>query len=212
MRTVDPIRHAARRTQILGGAATVFAAKGFDHATVKDICAAAGVGSGTLFHYFADKRAILHALLEVDREAAVAALAAETESDRRAQPTDAVAAEAAFWAVVERLTAELADPTAGGIVLAILGQLAVDPVVVELLVATDQANQEVLGRRIEALQLAGAADPDWPAADAARWVQTVVDGLYLRCGDDEFDAAAELARLRLVLSRMLGMGTGMGGD
>ncbi len=66
MRMVDPERHAARRTQILEGAATAFAQKGYDNTTVKHVYTAAGVGSGTLFHYFADKRAIFHGVLEAD--------------------------------------------------------------------------------------------------------------------------------------------------
>ena len=206
MRTVDPVRHAARRRQILAGAAAAFATKGFDHATVRDICASAGVGSGTVFHYFADKRAILHALLEADRGEALAALAElDAENVDDASPE---AALVAFWAAVDRATAAMTEPAAGGMVVAILGQIAVDPRVGELLVETDSAAHAVMSRRIEALQGCGWADADWSAGEAARWVQTMIDGLYLRCGDDDFDAAAELARLRVVLSRMLAIGAG----
>ena len=85
MRMVDPERHAARRTQILEGAATAFAQKGYDNTTVKHVYTAAGVGSGTLFHYFADKRAIFHGVLEAD-------LAAIDVTDARA----------GMWAVIDR--------------------------------------------------------------------------------------------------------------
>ena len=37
MRKVDPERHAARRAQILDGAAIAFAQKGYDNTTVKDV-------------------------------------------------------------------------------------------------------------------------------------------------------------------------------
>ncbi|RLV56164.1 TetR/AcrR family transcriptional regulator [Aeromicrobium phragmitis] len=197
MRTVDPARHAARRAQILAGAATAFARKGYDRTTVKDICMSAGVGSGTLFHYFTDKRAIFHAILEADRDQLLADLA---DVDMR-DPLSA------FWHVVERTTTDLRDPMAGAMVLAILGQVTVDPAVGEILGAGDTAAHAVLAELIGRLQEAGQADPAWDPAHAATWVQTMTDGLYLRCGDEGFDADVELAQLRLVLTRMLDVRT-----
>ncbi|MFD1858836.1 TetR/AcrR family transcriptional regulator [Aeromicrobium camelliae] len=197
MRTVDPARHAARRAQILAGAAEAFAQKGYDRTTVKDICRSSGVGSGTLFHYFTDKRAIFHAVLEADRDVTLADLA---DLDMR-DPLSA------FWHVVERITQDLRDPTAGALTLAILGQLTVDPAIGEILGATDAYAQALLADLITRLQADGQADPDWDAAHAAQWVHSVIDGLYLRCMDDGFDADHELARLRLVITRMLDLRT-----
>ena len=195
MRTVDPVRHAARRQQILDAAASAIAVKGFDATTVKDLCAAAGVGSGTLFHYFADKRAILHALLAADRDSMRAALESLDVSDPMV----------ALWVVVDLATEDLADPAAGGMAVAILSQIGIDPRVGELLVETDMAVHGVLVGLLERLQAEGRVDPDWSAAHAATWMQGVIDALYLRCADDDFDAAAEVARLRIVLGRMLVM-------
>lgn len=46
----------SRRQQIIDGALQVFASKGFEKATNKDIAAAAGTGSpGLIYHYFKDK-------------------------------------------------------------------------------------------------------------------------------------------------------------
>lgn len=45
-----------RRQQIIDGALEVFASKGFEKATNKDIAKAAGIGSpGLIYHYFKDK-------------------------------------------------------------------------------------------------------------------------------------------------------------
>jgi AcrR family transcriptional regulator len=45
-----------KRRQIIDGALQVFAAKGFENATNKDIARAAGIGSpGLIYHYFKDK-------------------------------------------------------------------------------------------------------------------------------------------------------------
>lgn len=193
MRTVDPERHAARRAQILEGAAIAFAQKGYDNTTVKDIYTAAGVGSGTLFHYFADKRAIFHGVLEADRDALLADLAA----------IDVTEARAGLWAVIDRMTADLRDPAVGSMMLAILGQLTVDPQVGAILDQGDAAARALLTDLIKRLQTAGDADPDWDAEHAAEWAQLMVDGLFLRCSDADFDADRELSRLRIVLSRAL---------
>lgn len=55
---------AARRTQILEAAATVFAEKGFHPATIRDVARAAGVADGTIYNYFESKPAVLLGLFE----------------------------------------------------------------------------------------------------------------------------------------------------
>ncbi|MSP24672.1 MAG: TetR/AcrR family transcriptional regulator [Myxococcales bacterium] len=54
----------ARRAQILSCARAVFATRGFHVASVADICSAAGIGRGTLYQYFSNKREVLEAVLE----------------------------------------------------------------------------------------------------------------------------------------------------
>jgi AcrR family transcriptional regulator len=52
-----------RRTQILVGAARVFAEKGYHKATTKEIARAAGIAEGTIYNYFANKRELLLAMV-----------------------------------------------------------------------------------------------------------------------------------------------------
>ena len=62
----DPIREQviqARREQVLDAAAAVFADKGFDRATTKEIAQAAGVSEGTIYNYFANKFDLLIGLM-----------------------------------------------------------------------------------------------------------------------------------------------------
>lgn len=64
--THDPIQElliAARRTQILDAATTVFAEKGFHRATIKDIARAAGIADGTIYTYFPSKTDVLLSIL-----------------------------------------------------------------------------------------------------------------------------------------------------
>src|ERR1044072_2472911 len=57
------MRSEARQRQILGHAKRVFAERGFHAANVSHICEAAGIGRGTLYQYFPNKRAVLTAIL-----------------------------------------------------------------------------------------------------------------------------------------------------
>ena len=55
-----------KRRRILDAALRVFAARGYEGTSVPDVADAAGVGTGTLYHYFRDKAALVN---EVYRDA-----------------------------------------------------------------------------------------------------------------------------------------------
>lgn len=59
----------ARREQIVDEACRLFAVKGFESTTTKDIAAAVGVGESLIFHYFPSKEDIFQAILNrwIDR-------------------------------------------------------------------------------------------------------------------------------------------------
>src|SRR3989337_4485702 len=48
-----------RRTQILDAAVRVFARRGFDRATIKDIARSAGLSEGSIYNYFRSKEELL---------------------------------------------------------------------------------------------------------------------------------------------------------
>lgn len=71
-----------RREQILEAAVAVFAERGYQRATVKEIAARAGIAPGTIYLYFRNKRELLLALAEtLIRRAADALLAPRCELD-----------------------------------------------------------------------------------------------------------------------------------
>jgi TetR/AcrR family fatty acid metabolism transcriptional regulator len=55
---------AARRQQILDAATKVFAANGFHRTTIRDVAREAGIADGTIYNYFANKSALLLAILD----------------------------------------------------------------------------------------------------------------------------------------------------
>ena len=58
MRKVDPLKHQAKLQHILEAAVACFAEKGFRGTSTNEICAAAGMSPGNLFHYFPNKQAV----------------------------------------------------------------------------------------------------------------------------------------------------------
>ena len=63
------------RSLAFSAATEVFAERGFHAANVSHICEAAGIGRGTLYQYFANKRSVLTAPRSDEREACAAMLA-----------------------------------------------------------------------------------------------------------------------------------------
>lgn len=87
-RLTAPARRALaqeRRQQILTAAASVFAEKGFDRATIGDVARAAGMADGSIYNYFDDKQDLLvhlpHQFLQPPIQAVQAAVTADPTPD-----------------------------------------------------------------------------------------------------------------------------------
>ncbi|PAW75793.1 MAG: hypothetical protein B9S32_17185 [Verrucomicrobia bacterium Tous-C9LFEB] len=65
-RTKDQSLHDERRRQILAAAARVFQLKGFHAARTEEICAQAGLSSGTVFRHFSTKEEIIATIAEME--------------------------------------------------------------------------------------------------------------------------------------------------
>lgn len=74
MRKLNPRKHELKRQEILDAAETCFVRKGFQGASIAEICAAASISAGHLYHYFASKEDIVRELAELRLNAAMAAM------------------------------------------------------------------------------------------------------------------------------------------
>lgn len=68
MRKVNRKSFEARRRHIRKAALACFKRSGFHRASMADICAAAGMSPGNLYHYYGSKDAIIEAICEHDRQ------------------------------------------------------------------------------------------------------------------------------------------------
>lgn len=189
MRTVNLRQHAQRRTTILHAAATEIAAHGVDGTSTAAICRRAGIGSGTLFHYFPTKRDIVHALFADD-------LPALTELHRQALATDP---DTGLALLLDHLLGELADPLAPGLAAAAIFQANRDADFAAILAANDAALRTALTGVLERLAVAGRPLAFAPER-VAGWIQHLVDAAHLAGTSDE--------RQRAELRRIVGWLTG----
>jgi AcrR family transcriptional regulator len=115
-----------RRQQIIDGALEVFASKGFERATNKDIARAAGIGSpGLIYHYFQDKADLFRRVVE-QRGAPVLALLDRDEDMSALPPREALTLFGnAFLKIVE-------SRAAVAMVKLLLGEASRRPAVAEM--------------------------------------------------------------------------------
>jgi len=172
-RRVDPERTAARRAEIAAAAAELFARHGFERTTAADIARAAGISSGSVFYYFADKQAIFRAIFEADFPAA------HEQAQRHAESPSALAG---ILATVDELAAEVNWPGATGLMIELLRVIDRDEQLQEIIGGV----AAVRGAGLEALVRRAAADGEIAtdlagdqAAETATWIQSVVDAAFL---------------------------------
>src|SRR5689334_17628629 len=115
-----------RRQQIIDGALEVFAEKGFEKATNKDIAEAAGIGSpGLIYHYFKDKSDLFRQVLE--QRAPVLQLLNRSETMLDMPPHEALALFG------RTLVETLQNRAATSLFKLMLGEAARRPMVAEML-------------------------------------------------------------------------------
>ncbi len=195
MRTVDPAKHEAKRRAILDAAVGCFAEKGFEKTTTAEICRAAGISTGTLFHYFPNKRAVFVGIFEQDGDETAGRLAAADEID---DPWEAINY------VVCSVAEEVQQPLAVKLILEVAAQCARDAELAELIQGNDRALRDGLAVLVRRAIEAGRIEPGVEPWAAASWLAALIDALVSRVIlDPNLDPAAELAVMRVILTRFL---------
>ncbi|MFF7245168.1 TetR/AcrR family transcriptional regulator [Embleya sp. NPDC008237] len=183
-RTVDPGRTAQRREAITLAAARLFAEQGFEPTTVADIARAAGLSAASVFYYFPDKRAVFRAVFARDLP---------LSHERIARFADAEHPAEAIVELVTELAADARDPSAAGLLVELLRQVGRDPELVEVVTRTEAVVRDGLARLIARGIADGTIDTALDPNEAAGWIQTVVDAVYLGAAPDR-DATPALRR------------------
>ncbi|MCC2275952.1 TetR/AcrR family transcriptional regulator [Streptomyces sp. ET3-23] len=198
MRTVDPAKHQARKRHIVDAATVLFATKGFERTTTAEICKAAGMSAGNLFHYFPNKRAVFLAVFEDDRD---------DKAERLVQAQSAEDPWRALLEVVDLLAAPAAEPLAPPLVMEAMVQAYRDPELEAVLSRSNAEEHATVAALIRKAAATGQVDPGLDPDGAASWVLAMVASLYTSAaGDPAFKPAEQLPTLRLILQRFLRAG------
>lgn len=98
----NPERTEATRLALLDAAHALFVARGYAATSTPEICAAAGVTRGALYHHYADKRALFHAVLQREAVAVREAIDVATARPSTARHALLQGADAYLAAMAER--------------------------------------------------------------------------------------------------------------
>lgn len=195
MRKVDPEKHAARRQAILDAAKACFAKRGFHQTSTAEICAAAGMSPGNLFHYFPNKQAIIGAIVDQEGE--------ETAVFFR----DLGARDDLYGALVEFMDVvlELAgDVDFSSLALEISAEAGREPAIAARVGRNDRELRAALEQLLTDAAARGQVDPTLDMADTATWIAALVDGVFNRVAvDPDFKPENHHKTMRTLLGRYL---------
>lgn len=184
---------AVRSADLLSRVKGVFAAKGFDGASMQDLARAAGISAGNFYRYFPSKNAIIEAMVAMDMARLEADFAAIMRSpDPRATLVEAIRRhlddeddDGALWAEIEATA--LRKPEIGAI--------------------SGRFQDAVIGHLVRVFALLSGATPERAAADYAAHAYLIVllikGSVISACGDRTLPLALERRDLRPMVLRMI---------
>ncbi len=184
-------RAQVRRAQVLDAAVQCFGRSGFHGAAMADIAAEAAMSVGQIYRYFANKEAIIAAIVARDLEEAAKLM--EAVRARRGEPVEELIE------VVRYKMAHLNDPIRAALSLEILAEAARNARVAEIVREADQTGR---GWLRELLSRGGATDD---ACLEARMdmIAMLVEGWTTRLvKNPDIDREAYLTSLRETLGHL----------
>lgn len=170
------IRRAARRADIIDAAYRCMAQHGYERTTTAQICKIAGVSSGTFFHYFPTKAAVLAAVLEDG-------LQRTREVFGRIRDTATRDAVAALDQWREHVLDEASDENLAGFI-AVLGAVPDNAEVAAALRAETQLTHQVLSELVAAGQRQGTIRTDRTPERIATWLGIVARGVLEHAAEE----------------------------
>lgn len=168
----DAPRGEARRAQILAAAAECFRRHGFHGSSIAQISKLAGMSAGHIYHYFANKEAIIAGIVAQDLDR----LLTFTRELRSAADMRSAMVERAVEGVEDNL-----DPGAAALQLEIVAEAARNAGVAEIVRAADEQCRAGLAETLRTMRTAaGYADSDATIAGMVEALAAMFEGLQIR--------------------------------
>lgn len=195
MRKPDETLHEDRRHRILDAAGICFARAGFHQTTMQDVAAEAGMSPGNIYRYFASKDALIAGLTERDR--------AMILQDFSSIANDANLIDALAGLARKHLVDGTCGPSA--LALEIWAEGARNPAVGAMIRGIERAVHDGLCDVLRSVQRQGHVAPGVNTDDVARFLGSLVDGLFKRRAlEDDFDGEWAVALIVSVTEAALG--------
>lgn len=174
-RTINPDEYDARYRALLEAAKACFARKGFHRTSTAEICAELGVSSGSLFHYFPSKKAIVTAIVE-------------QEGLETAQHLDGLLAQedlgAALRDFIDLILTLAGDAAFSRLALEIAAEAARDPDIGVLVAHNDAELRRQLALLVGEAKARGQIAPASAPAAVAQGIAALIDGIFSRVAMD----------------------------
>lgn len=195
MRTRDAALELQRKTEILEAAARCFIEKGVHQTTIRDICSAASLSAGALYHYFPSKAEIVLAL-------------ADAEYAELRLLTSRIEAAPELLGALKELIADLikriADPCYGRLLLEVASEAARNPAVMERLNEQEESLQQAMRTLVRKGQKAGQVDKTLNPDAVVHVLSALVDGLTFRAAfEPGFNPSKVEKTVWVMLERLL---------
>ncbi len=194
MRSRDPDLNATRRDAILKAASDCFVERGFHATSMKEICVAASMSPGTLYHYFRSKAEIIIGIIEAERRETAEMLAGIGGAD------DVLLALFEAFEAIANLVTERDLVLHAEVAAEVLRQ----PELKRAAIAADLQALEQLSAAIRKGQAADQLDAKLDPTHSARMILALVDGLLTLAALHGLGVMSEqLPALRQAVARML---------
>ncbi|WP_170265199.1 TetR/AcrR family transcriptional regulator [Pseudochrobactrum saccharolyticum] len=196
----DSEKHQAKKQMILEAAKACFAEQGFHQTSTAQICAAAGVSTGNLFHYFASKKAIIAAIVEEDLQQTQIFVAALREQENLVTALDA------FFDVVLDVASDTAQAS---LALEIAAEAGRDAEIGVLYRLSTRVMREELEYLVSLGMERGQFRRQFSAASVVHCLMVMVDGIFSRVSvDPQFKPQEQKAALKTMMTGVLGLANG----
>lgn len=177
--------HGERREEILRAACGLFIRDGFHAASMKDLCAAAGMSPGSLYRYFPSKESIITALIDADRARWLAAMEA-LPVEKGLMP--------ALRALAEQGLADLESRGFLSLWVETAAEASRNPAVARRLAASCRDCEAKLADIVRRAQEDGSIASTTDPALLTRLILSAFDGLLLRVAYDPDVDARQVAK------------------
>ncbi|RJF80514.1 TetR/AcrR family transcriptional regulator [Oleomonas cavernae] len=191
----DACRAEARKRQILDAAARCYRRHGFHATSMQELAREAKMSVGHIYHYFANKEAIIAAFIEEDVEHF-------REIMKRLREDNLTVAEA-LVAHAEEAWEDVRNPENAALALEIHAEASRNPKIAEMVRCADRISSD----GVFELFVTDLADRQWSPQETRARVEilfTLYEGLFMRViRNPQIEREPALAAFRLAVDRIL---------